>query len=338
MFDKVKNKFYDNPDKIRELLEDIGCFKIKLIKDNFKFAFDEEGSFSGNGNSLNIHTLKYTSYSRKYKGDIISLVSYKLNIELGDALKYLCRFLNMDWKYSNSNPVITTLPFGGFFMQYEKVQNMFYSYETYDESIVKKYMDNGLSLYWIKQGISASTQEKFSIGYDVISGRITIPWRTMMGEVLGIQGRLDKENCEDWEFRYMPIINFYKSNSLYGLYENYKDIQELGEVVIVESEKSVLLAREMGYTNVIAVGCHNLAPYQIKLVRSLISNVILAYDEDIPLQECIEQGKELIIDNPFFSNQVCILDMSGLEKKSCIFDLNKEVVDEAFKNRLIYLN
>lgn len=337
MIVKIKEFLYGNEEKLKDILEALEFEKIKKVKDSLKFSWADGGNSSGIANILNIETLKFKSFSKNKSGDILSLVSLKKSISLGEAINWLCDFLNLEKNYSYSKKEVE-LPFGGFFMQYEKVQNMFYSYETYDESIVKKYMDNGLSLYWIKQGISASTQEKFSIGYDVISGRITIPWRTMMGEVLGIQGRLDKENCEDWEFRYMPIINFYKSNSLYGLYENYKDIQELGEVVIVESEKSVLLAREMGYTNVIAVGCHNLAPYQIKLVRSLISNVILAYDEDIPLQECIEQGKELIIDNPFFSNQVCILDMSGLEKKSCIFDLNKEVVDEAFKNRLIYLN
>ena len=337
MIIKIKEFLYGNEEKLKDILEALEFEKIKKVKDSLKFSWADGGNSSGIANILNIETLKFKSFSKNKSGDILSLVSLMKSIGLGEAINWLCDFLNLEKNYSYSKKEVE-LPFGGFFMQYEKVQNMFYSYETYDESIVKKYMDNGLSLYWIKQGISASTQEKFSIGYDVISGRITIPWRTMTGEVLGIQGRLDKENCEDWEFRYMPIINFYKSNSLYGLYENYKDIQELGEVVIVESEKSVLLAREMGYTNVIAVGCHNLAPYQIKLVRSLISNVILAYDEDIPLQECIEQGKELIIDNPFFSNQVCILDMSGLEKKSCIFDLNKEVVDEAFKNRLIYLN
>ena len=337
MIVKIKEFLYGNEEKLKDILEALEFEKIKKVKDSFKFSWADGGNSSGIANTLNIETLKFKSFSKNKSGDILSLVSLKKSIGLGEAINWLCDFLNLEKNYSHSKKEVE-LPFGGFFMQFEKVQNMFYPYETYDESIVKKYMDNGLSLYWIKQGISALTQEKFSIGYDIISGRITIPWKTMTGEVLGIQGRLDKENCEDWEFRYMPIINFYKSNSLYGLYENYKDIQELGEVVIVESEKSVLLAREMGYTNVIAVGCHNLAPYQIKLVRSLISNVILAYDEDIPLQECIEQGKELIIDNPFFSNQVCILDMSGLEKKSCIFDLNKEVVDEAFKNRLIYLN
>lgn len=336
MFNKIKNEFYGNIDKIRELLENIGCLKIRLIKDNFKFALDDEGSFSGNGNSLNVNTLKYVSYSHNYKGDIISLVSYKLNIELGDSLKYLCKFLNIDWDYT-SNSKIITLPFNGFFLSYEKVQEDNYNYETIDGKEVENYEKNGLSLYWISEGISAITQEKFHIGYDCYSSRLTIPWRSITGEYLGIQGRLDKADCEEWECRYMPIIPFFKGYTLYGLYENYESIQNKGCIIVCESEKGVLLANEIGYNNVVACGCHNLTPYQIKLIKSLAVDVILAYDEDIPLEESIKQAKELIIFNPFFSNEVYVLDMDGLQEKSCIFDLSKEIVDEAFENRLIYI-
>ena len=336
MFNKIKNEFYGNIDKIRELLENIGCLKIRLIKDNFKFALDDEGSFSGNGNSLNVNTLKYVSYSHNYKGDIISLVSYKLNIKLGDSLKYLCKFLNIDWDYT-SNSKIITLPFNGFYLNYEKVQEENYNYKTYDDKIVQEYEKNGLSLYWIKDEISAITQERFRIGYDPFTERITVPWYDEFNRCIGIQGRLDRSEVADWESKYLPIIPFAKSNTLYGLHANYKAIQELGVVIITESEKSCLKAYEMGYTNVLSVGSHSLSKKQIKLIKSLAVNVILAYDEDVPLEESMAQAKELIISNPFFSNEVYILDMSGLEKKSCIFDLGKEVVDKALEERLIYL-
>ena len=335
MITKIKSTLENDIDKIREILEEIGCLKIKLIKDNFKFANDDEGSFSGNGNTLNIHTLSYCSYSHNIRGDIITLVSYKLNLELGDSIRWLSKYLGLSWEYRQK--VEVHLPFQGFFLNYEKVQEENYTFKTYDESIVQEYVNQGLSLYWVREGISALTQEKFSIGYDSWSGRLTIPWRSVTGEVLGIQGRLDKADCEEWESRYMPIIPFFKGNALYGLYENYKVIQDKGEVIVVESEKACLMAREMGYTNVVSVGCHNLTPHQIKLIKSLAVNVILAYDEDVPLEESIAQAKELIISNPFFSNEVYILDMSGLEKKSCIFDLGKDVVDKALEERLVYL-
>lgn len=336
MFNKVKNEFYDNQDKIRELLEDIGCLKIKLVKDNFKFALDDEGSFSGNGNSLNIHTLKYVSYSHNYKGDIISLVSHKLNIELGDSLRYLCKFLNIDWEYSNNTKEVM-LPFNAFFLEFEKIQEDNYTFKTYDDSMVRKYEECGLSLYWIKDGISALTQEHFRIGYDPYSGRTTIPWFDEIGRCIGFQGRLDRAEVEDWECKYLPVIPFFKGNALYGLYQAYKHIQDKGEVFIVESEKSVLKAYEMGIYNVVAIGCHSLSPRQIKIIKSLAVDVCIAYDSDVPLEEMIEEGKNCMIDNIFFNNTVTVLDMDGLGDKISVFDLNKEVVDKTLEERRIYL-
>ena len=335
MIGKIKESLIDDIDKIRNILEEIGCLKIKLVKDNFKFANDDEGSFSGNGNTLNIHTLSYCSYSHNIRGDILTLVSYKRNTELGGAIKWLADFLGLDWEYREKKPI--TLPFSGFFMNFEKVQEENYKYETYDDSIVRKYEECGLSLYWIKDGISALTQEHFRIGYDPYSMRITIPWFDEIGRCIGFQGRLDRSEVEDWECKYLPVIPFFKGNTLYGLYQAYNDIQNKGGVIIVESEKSVLKAYQMGITNVVAIGCHSLSPRQIKIIKSLAVDVCIAYDSDVPLEEMIEEGKNCIIDNIFFNNTVTVLDMDGLGDKISVFDLNKEVVDKTLEERRIYL-
>lgn len=335
MITKIKDALYNNEDKLKDILEALEFEKIRKMGKCFKFSWGDGGASSGVANSLNIETLKFDSYSKNIHGDLLSLVSERQGVELGSAIKWLANYLGLNWSYTPKQEVY--LPFNAFYLNFEKVQEESYTFKTYDESIVQEYVNQGLSLYWVREGISALTQEKFSIGYDSWSGRLTIPWRSITGEVLGIQGRLDKADCEEWESRYMPIIPFFKGNALYGLYENYKTIQDKGVVIVVESEKACLMAREIGYTNVVSVGCHNLTPHQIKLIKSLAVNVILAYDEDIPLEESIAQAKELIISNPFFSNEVYILDMSGLEKKSCIFDLGKDVVDKALEERLIYL-
>ena len=335
MITRIKESLMDNTDKIRDILEEIGCLKIKLIKDNFKFANDDEGSFSGNGNTLNTHTLSYCSYSHNIRGDIITLVSYKLNLELGDSIRWLSKYLGLSWEYRQKVEIAP--PFGGFYLNFEKVQEENYTFKTYDDSIVRKYEECGLSLYWIKDGISALTQEHFRIGYDPYSMRITIPWFDEIGRCIGFQGRLDRSEVEDWECKYLPVIPFFKGNTLYGLYQAYNDIQNKGEVIIVESEKSVLKAYQMGITNVVAIGCHSLSPRQIKIIKSLAVDVCIAYDSDVPLEEMIEEGKNCIIDNIFFNNTVTVLDMDGLGDKISVFDLNKEVVDKTLEERRIYL-
>ena len=336
MITKIKDNLYNNEEKIRDILENLGFTKIRRMGNCYKFAWDGEGANTGVGNSLNIENLKFSSFSHKIFGDIITMVQVRRNTELSGAIKWLADFLKLDWEYKPKKDNIV-LPFQGFFLEYEKVQEENYTFKTYDDSIVRKYEECGLSLYWIKDGISALTQEHFRIGYDPYSMRITIPWFDEIGRCIGFQGRLDRSEVEDWECKYLPVIPFFKGNTLYGLYQAYNDIQNKGEVIIVESEKSVLKAYQMGITNVVAIGCHSLSPRQIKIIKSLAVDVCIAYDSDVPLEEMIEEGKNCIIDNIFFNNTVTVLDMDGLGDKISVFDLNKEVVDKALEERRIYL-
>lgn len=336
MITKIKDNLYNNEEKIRDILENLEFTKIRRMGNCYKFAWDGEGANTGVGNSLNIENLKFSSFSHKIFGDIITMVQVRRNTELSGAIKWLADFLKLDWEYKPKKDNIV-LPFQGFFLEYEKVQEENYTFKTYDDSIVRKYEECGLSLYWIKDGISALTQEHFRIGYDPYSMRITIPWFDEIGRCIGFQGRLDRSEVEDWECKYLPVIPFFKGNTLYGLYQAYNDIQNKGEVIIVESEKSVLKAYQMGITNVVAIGCHSLSPRQIKIIKSLAVDVCIAYDSDVPLEEMVEEGKNCIIDNIFFNNTVTVLDMDGLGDKISVFDLNKEVVDKALEERRIYL-
>ena len=336
MITKIKDNLYNNEEKIRDILENLEFTKIRRMGNCYKFAWDGEGANTGVGNSLNIENLKFSSFSHKIFGDIITMVQVRRNTELSGAIKWLADFLKLDWEYKPKKDNIV-LPFQGFFLEYEKVQEENYTFKTYDDSIVRKYEECGLSLYWIKDGISALTQEHFRIGYDPYSTRITIPWFDEIGRCIGFQGRLDRSEVEDWECKYLPVIPFFKGNTLYGLYQAYNDIQNKGEVIIVESEKSVLKAYQMGITNVVAIGCHSLSPRQIKIIKSLAVDVCIAYDSDVPLEEMVEEGKNCIIDNIFFNNTVTVLDMDGLGDKISVFDLNKEVVDKALEERRIYL-
>ena len=336
MITKIKDNLYNNEEKIRDILENLEFTKIRRMGNCYKFAWDGEGANTGVGNSLNIENLKFSSFSHKIFGDIITMVQVRRNTELSGAIKWLADFLKLDWEYKPKKDNVV-LPFQGFFLEYEKVQEENYTFKTYDDSIVRKYEECGLSLYWIKDGISALTQEHFRIGYDPYSMRITIPWFDEIGRCIGFQGRLDRSEVEDWECKYLPVIPFFKGNTLYGLYQAYNDIQNKGEVIIVESEKSVLKAYQMGITNVVAIGCHSLSPRQIKIIKSLAVDVCIAYDSDVPLEEMIEEGKNCIIDNIFFNNTVTVLDMDGLGDKISVFDLNKEVVDKTLEERRIYL-
>ena len=331
MITKIKDTLYGKKDLIVDILDDLGAENINHNVNANEIRWGGKG-----GSKINVETLSYVSFSHNHKGDIITMVSLLKNISLGDAIKWLAKKLNLSYEYKEK--VQVKPPFGGFWKQFSKtIENDETPPKTYDNSRLDDF-NIGVSKLFINDGISAITQEEFGIGYDSLSNRITIPWFNPEGELIGIMGRLNKTELRDKENKYLPIIHFRKSKALYGFNVNYKNILSKGFIIIVESEKSVLKAHQYGMNNVVALGGNEIHKIPEKLIKSMHCDVIVALDEGLELVHCINQAKKLQINNPFFKNNVYVLNMEGLEEKSCIFDLDYEVIQGAFKDRLIYID
>lgn len=329
MIIKIKDKLRDNPESIIHILNELGCENIKPLKGH------EIRWGSSNGSKINIETLSYTSFSHNHKGDIITMVSLLKEIDLGQAIKWLAKELNLSYEYSEKVEVV--LPFNGFFKQYSKVKdNDVNPPKTYPIERLKEYTGR-LNTLWLEDNISLQTQELFDIGLDFETNRITIGWKDVNSELVGIMGRLNKNELTDKDTKYLPIIPFNKSKVLYGLDVNYSNILDNGTIIIVESEKSVLRGYELGYRNIVALGGNNISERQAALIKSLCVNVVISLDEGIELTHSIEQAKKCKIENPFFSNEVYVMEVDDLPKKHSVFDMNKEVIDNYLKNKLIYI-
>lgn len=329
MIIKIKDKLRNNPESIIHILNELGCENIKPLKGH------EIRWGSSNGSKINIETLSYASFSHNHKGDIITMVSLLKEIDLGQAIKWLAKELNLSYEYSEKVEVV--LPFNGFFKQYSKVKdNDVNPPKTYPIERLKEYTGR-LNTLWLEDNISLQTQELFDIGLDFETNRITIGWKDVNSELVGIMGRLNKKELTDKDTKYLPIIPFNKSKVLYGLDVNYSNILDNGTIIIVESEKSVLRGYELGYRNIVALGGNNISERQAALIKSLCVNVVISLDEGIELTHSIEQAKKCKIENPFFSNEVYVMEVDDLPKKHSIFDMNKEVIDNYLKNKLIYI-
>lgn len=138
----------------------------------------------------------------------------------------------------------------------------------------------------VREGIVPSVQEEFGIMYDMKRRRILFPHRHWSsGELLGVFGRTTNEL---WDIlgipKYFGVIPYSKSLNLYGLYENYKDIQRLGYVVVVEGEKSPMKGKSLGYPNLVALGGHELSDEQVKILIGLNVDIVFALDNDLDEQ------------------------------------------------------
>lgn len=173
-------------------------------------------------------------------------------------------------------------PFGGIYNHITRSNNSI-EVQTYPEEILKKY-GNVPNLRWLKDGISLETQRKWGVGYCVESQRITLPIRTATSELMGVKGRCNYDP-DEYEAKYLYMTpSCPMSQTIFGLSENYDTLYE-GNILIFESEKSVLKLDSWGYNNAVALGSNSLSTTQAKLLMSLNpKSITFMLDNNLPLE------------------------------------------------------
>lgn len=279
VFEEIKEKLLEQPESIINILETFDCHKARINGREIRCA-REEGA---NPTAVVI---------RLVQNENLLIKDYELNIVL-DLINYLIKVKNATFK-DVMNAIKQELHLDSIY-NYKKKTGLFgglydglnrnngeISVITYPEEILKQYGDTPNTL-WLQDGISLSTQRKWSIGYDVQSQRITMPIRTSTGEIMAIKGRLNGEP-EEFEPKYLYLMQGPMSQTLFGYSENYSSLYE-NEVLIVESEKSVLKLDSWGYNNVVALGSNSLSTTQCKLLMSLNPKcVTFMLDKSLPLE------------------------------------------------------
>lgn len=298
---QIKDLLEGDSEKIYELLESAGFLNIRENGDEFRCQYDE--CHTNGGVQVKINTLKANCYSLNFFGDIITLIQEKLSMKFIDTLKWICSVLGIDGAEVKRKNIV--LPFGGY---YKNIKQEVYdfSYNTYSEGILNAY-GNIPSMRFLDDGISIDTQLKYNVGYDVITNRITIPWRNANGEIIGIMGRinLNTEDIPDDVAKYFPIIPFSKNNCVFGLYENYKSISEKNICFIGESEKTPLVLDSMNTPIGLGLGGNVVSEYKANLIKSTRPEIIiLGMDEGLDEEISIRNAKLLKSNNTYYKNRV----------------------------------
>ena len=263
MFEEVKERLLEQPESIEHILDTFGFARIKRNHREIRCAFEEGMNPTAVVIRLQDNeNLFVKDWERNLSLDLINYLIKSKNIPFKDVMNVIKQELHLDSIYNYKRK---TGLFGGL---YDKLSRSNSEIEviTYPEEILKEFGSTPNTL-WLKDGISLSTQRKWGIGYDVVSQRITMPIRTSTGEVMCIKGRLNG-TPEEFEPKYLYIINGPMSQTLFGYSENYSSLYE-NEILIVESEKSVLKMDSWGYNNVVALGSNSLSSTQAKLIMSL---------------------------------------------------------------------
>lgn len=335
---KVKKYIIDNDEYIQLLLEESGFCKISDRGKEYRCAYD----IDTNSTSIKVSkdNLSSFDFSRGIKGDLITLIQHKIQKSFPRTLKFICSIVGLN--DDNLEKEEVKLPFDGFFRNIGKNKDTYEKIKTYNDNILEQYsrMPNRL---FLKDGIPVDIQMKYEIGYDVMSGRITIPHRNTIGELVGIVGRCNTSEIEEGVAKYYPIIPFKKSKVLFGYDKNYKYIQKKQMVILAESEKSVMKMDAMGLKNCLAVGGNYVSEIQSKNIQALMPKyVIIGFDEGIEEEHLRNQAKKVKLENPFLNINVGYIydknnEIMKKDSKIAPMDLPKNLLEKLMRNYTVWI-
>lgn len=285
---ELKQYIVDN-DKIIVILERLGCHSIRENKKDYRAGlldYCSKNAISIIKDTLGVKVFK--PESQTLRGDIYTLCMDIKNVSFPKSVSLVHEYLGLKYtgyKKLNNKKQTTKDPLDIF----KKVTKRRFvcnkdDLEIYNDEVLDEYMPF-VHIDWVREGIMPWTAEKFKIGYAPNRKRIVIPERFWCGsenDYIGIMGRTV---IKEWSLldipKYLPLKVFPKSINLYGLQENYKSIQEKGEVRVYESQKSVLKRHSKGDETGVSIGCHDISDEQVKILIGLNVDIVIIMDKGI---------------------------------------------------------
>lgn len=288
----LKKYIFDN-EKIEFVLEKIGCHNIKYHSNkDFWSCGNYNGDNVGAVNVKNNEYLNVTNWTREKdfddNSDIITLVQYNKKCSFVEAVKYLHKILGLEYKWHNK-PQKAANKVNPLYI-FEKVKSKqrvdVADIHVIDEDLLNDFIPV-LYIGWFREGIMPWTAKKFGLAYSYKRKRVIIPMRYWLtGELMGINSRTTVENYDELGIKKFFITPSYqKGINLFGLYENYNEIQKAGYVVVYEAEKSVLKRDSLNDHTGVALSGHSISDEQVRILCGLNSEIVIALDKDIPIEE-----------------------------------------------------
>lgn len=296
----LKEHIYSN-EQIPIILEKLGCEKI-VNHGSYYSCCNPDGDNPTAISVYNSEMLITIDYTRDIGNgqnttDIIDLVKFFLQCSLFEAIQQICVWVEIDYYYDFDEELPESVKLTKFLVEMaisdsEDFENI--PLKPIPESILQYYPIRVNDLFK-RDGISYDTQHEFEIGYDMLSNRITIPIRDELGNLVGVKGRLFKDELNEEDIKYLSIERYGKSKVLYGLYKTLPHILRNHKVYVAESEKAVMQLWSNGICNVVATGGKKISTSQIEKLSRLCVDIIFIYDKDVEIEE-IEEIAERFID------------------------------------------
>ena len=332
MLNKIKEQLKEQPEKLVTLLEYFSFEHINHRNTEIRFARSDSG---GANISIRLRDNPYccvSDWSRGISTDIISYIIREKNVDFREVLQAAKKILGLSdcWR-----PQERRLLFGGIYSNLS-CKNREITLKTYDESVLNKYEQVG-NLRFLRDGISLDTQIFFDIRFSVEDNAIIIPLHNEVGDLIGAKARVNGD-VEDGESKYYYPIPTQVSQTLYGYSKNYEYLYG-NDVIVVESEKSVMQSYTFGVRNVVALGSSSVSEKQSRLILQLQpKRIILAFDEGLEFEQ-IQRNADMIKSCcSMFETEIWYWDADldlDVGLKCSPMDMGREKFDEIMEEQLV---
>lgn len=215
--------------------------------------------------------------------DAIDLVQNVKHLDFNQAVSYICSVLHLQVGQIEENKSIDNWAELRRFLP--NAETEIDKLLTYGKSVLSLF-DHLYPQEWLDYGISTDILDKFGIGWYARQACISIPV-VFNGQLVGVRGRYTREQ-DVAKGKYRPIctldgtiLKLATSQVMYGYDQNKAAIEKSRQVVLFESEKSVLKAPQYGIDNALAVFGSNISKQHIQLLLELgVNDVVLCMDSD----------------------------------------------------------
>lgn len=302
---QLKEYILEN-NSIAAILESIKCHNIKFHSSGYWSCANKDGD---NKQAITVRTNEYltcTNHTRQMiklnrATDLIDLVCFNETLSFPEGLKFICTTLGIDYYHDFDEDVpesllVTRLILN---MNSSSFENLDKPLKPISEKILNYYHPYVNDMFW-NDNIDYSTQQEFEIGYDDCTNRITIPIRSEIGDLVGVKGRIFKQELDEDDLKYLYIEPCSRAKILYGLYKTQKYIKTANKVFVIEAEKGVLQLWSQGFNNAVATGGKDLSVSQIELLTRLGVDIIFCFDQDVTKSELEDLASRFVDNIPIY--------------------------------------
>lgn len=307
-FKTIKKELLRDTTKIETLLEKMGCDYISYEQggDLITCQLPYDKFQSNNKRAVQIRLNEsLTSVIRNRsdfdKSDIFNLVSYihfdkrdsEIQENLHHAKEFICqtcgltRLMNKHIKRRSDSDLDWLLNI----KEKRKKKPELIPNPVIDESVLDNFMPY-ISMDWIKEGITPDIQNIYGVMYCPESHRIVFPVRDRHGNLIGVKGRLMKDDGESPKYLYLNKCNV--SQEWFNYHFAYNYIKTEKKVIIFEAEKSCMKLASHGIWNSLAICSSDISKAQVNILKRFGDDleIYLAYDKDKTIKEIKKQAQK----------------------------------------------